>query len=265
VERSEAVDKRALAGKVAVVTGGGRGLGRAAALAFAAAGAAVTVVSRTERDLQEVASLVGDGHSLVVTGDVGEEMIAERVVAATVAKFGGVDILLNNAAIAGPLRRLEEVSAAEWDTALAVNLRSTFLFVHAVAPWMRRRGGGAIINVTSGLGSSTLSPFGLYCIAKGGLNQLTRILAQELRDAGIRVNGLDPGIMDTGMQAEIRAAGPQTLGTGTWQRFVAYKVNGLLDPPETAARLALFLADPPSSLTGEIGDADHYASFGFAG
>jgi benzil reductase ((S)-benzoin forming) len=130
---------------------------------------------------------------------------------------------------------------------------------------MRRGGGGVIINVTSGLGTYALSPFGLYCIAKGGLNQLTRILALELAGDGIRVNGLDPGVMDTGMQEGIRGAGPRTLGSGTWQRFVAFKENGLLVPPETVARLALFLADPPPSLTGEIGGASHFATFGFGG
>jgi NAD(P)-dependent dehydrogenase (short-subunit alcohol dehydrogenase family) len=254
-----------LAGKVAVVTGGGRGLGRAAALAFAAAGASVAIVSRTENELHEVARLIGDGKCLALPGDVAQEETARRVVAATVERFGGVDILLNNAAVAGPFRRMEDVTAAEWDTALAVNLRGAFLFAREVAPSMRRRGGGAIINVTSGLGSFVLSPLGLYCIAKAGLNQLTRILAVELKEAGIRVNGLAPGVMDTSMQEKIRAAGPQTLGADTWRRFVAYKEQGMLDPAEKAARLVLFLASPPLSLTGETGDAAHYAAFGFAG
>jgi len=185
-------------------------------------------------------------------------------VAATVERFGGIDILLNNAAVVGPLRRMEDVAVVEWDAALSVNLRGAFLFAREVVPQMRRRGGGAIINVTSGLGSFVISPFGAYCIAKAGLNQLTRILALELEDAGIRVNGLDPGVMDTAMQEKIRAAGPQALGAETWQRFVDYKEKGILKPAEKAARLALFLASPPQSLTGEIGDAGYYASFGFA-
>ena len=252
-----------LAGKVAVVTGGGRGLGRAAALAFAAEGASVAIVSRTECELREVTRLIGSGKCIAVPGDVALEDTALRVVAATVETFGGVDILMNNAAVAGPFKRMEDVTMPEWDAALAVNLKGAFLFVRAVAPHMRRRGGGAIINVTSGLGSFVLSPFGLYCIAKAGLNQLTRILALELGDAGIRVNGLDPGVMDTGMQEQIRAAGPQTFGSDTWRRFVAYKEQGMLKPAEKAARLALFLASPPRSLTGETGTAAHYASYGF--
>ncbi len=254
-----------LSGTVAVVTGGGRGLGRAAALAFAGAGAAVTVVSRTEAELHEVVRLIGDDRCLAVAGDVGEEETARRVVAATAERFGGVDILMNNAAIVEPFVKMEEVTATEWERALSVNLKGAFFFARAVAPQMRRRGGGAIINVTSGLGSCALSPFGLYCIAKGGLNQLTRILALELKSDAIRVNGLDPGVMDTGMQEHIRAAGPHTLGAGTWRRFMSFKEEGLLDPADTSAHLALFLADPPLALTGEIGDAAHYASFGFAG
>jgi len=253
-----------LKGKVAVVTGGGRGLGRAAALAFAAEGAAVTIVSRTESELAEVARLIGDGRCIAIAGDVASVDTARRVVAAAVDRFGGVDILLNNAAVVGPLRRMEDVTEPEWDAALSVNLKGAFLFAREAVPHMRRRGGGAMINVTSGLGSFVLSPFGAYCIAKAGLNQLTRILALELGDAGIRVNGLDPGVMDTLMQEKIRAAGPQTLGTDTWQRFVDFKEKGILSPAEKAARLALFLASPPPSLTGEIGDARYYASFGFA-
>jgi|SRR6185369_5269341 len=253
-----------LAGKVAVVTGGGRGLGRAAALAFAAEGAAVTIVSRTESELAEVARLIGNGKCIAVAGNVASGDTVRRAVAATVDRFGGVDILLNNAAVVGPLRRMEDVTDPEWDTALSVNLKGAFLFAREVVPHMRSRGGGAMINVTSGLGSFVLSPFGAYCIAKAGLNQLTRILALELGGAGIRVNGLDPGVMDTAMQEKIRAAGPQTLGADTWQRFVDYKEKGILNPTEKAARLALFLAAPPPSLTGETGDARYYASFGFA-
>jgi NAD(P)-dependent dehydrogenase (short-subunit alcohol dehydrogenase family) len=254
-----------LAGKVAVVTGGGRGLGRASALAFAAAGAKVVVVSRTKDELEEVVRLMGDDCGLAVTGDVSEEATAIRVMEASVERFGGVDILMNNAAMVGPFLRMEEVSVADWNTALSVNLKGAFLFARMAVPLMRRRGGGAIINVTSGLGSYARSPFGLYCIAKGGLNQLTRILALELEGDGIRVNGLDPSVMDTGMQTEIRAAGPQTLGSKTWQTFKDYKEKGLLKPAEKTARLALFLADFSLSFTGEIGDADHYASLGFAG
>jgi len=253
-----------LAGKVAVVTGGGRGLGRAAALAFASQGASVAIVSRTESELNEVARLIGNDRCIAIAGDVALEDTAKRAVAAAMKWFGGVDILMNNAAVAGPFRRMEDITEPEWDAALAVNLKGAFLFSREVVPQMRRRGGGAIINVTSGLGSFVLSPFGLYCIAKGGLNQLTRIFALELGDAGIRVNGLDPGVMDTGMQATIRASGPQTLGADTWRSFVAYKEKGMLDPAEKVAQLALFLASPPPTLTGEIGSAAHYAAFGFA-
>jgi len=253
-----------LAGKVAVVTGGGRGLGRAASLVFSSQGASVVIVSRTESELSEVVRLIGNERCISVQGDVALEDTAGSVVAAAVERFGRVDILMNNAAVVGPFRRMEEVTEQEWDAALSVNLKGAFLFSREAVPHMRRNGGGAIINVTSGLGSFVLSPFGLYCIAKAGMNQLTRILALELKGAGIRVNGLDPGVMDTGMQGKIRAAGPQTLGTDIWQRFVAYKEKGILDLPEKAARLALFLASPPPSLTGETGDSAHYAAFGFA-
>lgn len=254
-----------LDGKVAVVTGGGRGLGRATALAFAAEGASLAIVSRTESELSEVVRLIGDKRCLAIAGDVGQRETARRVVAATLDKFGGIDILMNNAAVVGPLKHMEDISEQEWEASLDVNLKGAFLFAAEVVPHMRRRGGGAIINVTSGLGSFVLSPFGLYCIAKAGLNQLTGILALELKEAGIRVNGLNPGVMDTSMQEKIRAAGPQALGSDTWQRFVAYKESGMLETPEQVARLAVFLAAAPPTLSGETGDAAHFRSFGFAG
>ncbi|MBT1071193.1 SDR family NAD(P)-dependent oxidoreductase [Pelotalea chapellei] len=257
-------DGTRLAGKVAVITGGGRGLGRAAALAFAVQGASVAVVSRTEGELVEVADLIGRARCLPLVGDVALEETARRVVAATVERFGGIHILMNNAAVVGPFRRLGDVSATEWDVALGINLKGAFLLAREAIPYLKRVG-GAIINVTSSLGSSVLSPFGMYCIGKAGLNQLTRMLALELEQDGIRVNGLDPGVIDTSMQEQIRAAGPQALGTHTWQRFVDFKQQGALDPATRAAALAVFLAAPPPSVNGEIGNASHFASFGFKG
>lgn len=109
-----------LAGKVAVVTGGGRGLGRAAALAFVSQGASVAVVSRTESELNEVARLIGNDRCIAIAGDVALADTARRVVATPVEWFGGVDILMNNAAVVGPFRRMEDVTEPEWDAALAV-------------------------------------------------------------------------------------------------------------------------------------------------
>ncbi|HWI41458.1 MAG TPA: SDR family oxidoreductase [Verrucomicrobiae bacterium] len=252
-----------LAGKVAVVTGGGRGLGRAAALAFASAGASVVVVSRTEGEIRETAELAGAGRGLAVPGDVSSPETARLAVRGALERFGRLDILMNNAAVAGPFRRIAELEDREWDAALGVNLKGAFLFAREAIPHIGR--GGAVINVTSGLGSFALSPFGMYCISKAGINQLTRLLAQELADTGIAVNGLDPGVMDTSMQEEIRGAGPEVLGRDTWGRFVAFREKGVLAPVEKTARLAVFLASPPDGVTGEIGDAAHFRRHGFRG
>lgn len=252
-----------LEGKVAIVTGGGRGLGRAAALQFAKEGASVVVVSRTEDEVTATAEAIGGGKAVAIAGDVGHRETARRAVAAALENFGRVDILMNNAAIVHPLKRIEALEELDWDKAVAANLKGPYLFSREVIPHMKKQGGGAIINVTSGLADFVLSPFGAYCITKAGLNQLTRILAEELREAGIAVNGLNPGVMDTRMQEEIRGAGPQGLGRETWQRFTSYDERGILDPPERAARLAVFLAAPPEGMTGEIGDADHFLQFGF--
>lgn len=252
-----------LVDKVAIVTGGGRGLGRAAALAFAAEGASVVVVSRTESEVRRTAEEIGSERGLAIVGDIADPRTAERAAAAAVETFGGIDILMNNAAVIHPTKRMESVKDADWNCSLTINLQGPFLCARAVIPYMKKRGGGAIINVTSGLADFVLSPFGAYCIGKAGLNQLTRILAQELRVHNIAVNGLNPGLMDTRMQEEIRGAGPEGLGLETWQHFTAYAEKGILDPPERAARLAVFLAAPPEGVTGEIGDADYFLQFGF--
>ena len=110
-----------------------------------------------------------------------------------------------------------------------------------------------------------MAGFGLYSVTKAALNHYTRILAEELRMSNIQVNGLDPGVMDTRMQEEIREMGPKTLGRRRHEHFLEMKEKGSLKPPEEAAALAVFLASPASDeITGEIGSAEHFARFGYA-
>jgi NAD(P)-dependent dehydrogenase (short-subunit alcohol dehydrogenase family) len=255
-----------LKGKVAIVTGAGRGLGRASAIAMAGEGADLVIVSRDPRELEGTAAAIMEKGGTVVTleADLARHEDIERTIVTAVETFDGIDILMNNAAAIGPFKPCHEVPAEEWEYTLAVGLHAPFLLSRGAVPHMIRRGGGKIINVTSGLGEMVLSPFGAYSVTKAGLNHLTRFMAAELKGHNIQVNGLDPGVMDTRMQEKIRGAGAAVLGAELHRRFVNYQRDGLLAPPELVARLALFLASPESDgITGEIGGRKEFAFFGY--
>jgi NAD(P)-dependent dehydrogenase (short-subunit alcohol dehydrogenase family) len=257
-----------LQGKVAIVTGAGRGLGRASAVAMARAGADLVVVSRTPHELEETAALIIEGGGTVVAleADLANPADIGRIVETAVETFGGIDILMNNAAIIGLMKPCHEIPEEEWRYALAVDLHAPILLSRRVVPFMIKQGGGKIINVTSGLGEIALSPFGAYSVSKAGLMHLTRIMAAELRKHNIQVNGLDPGVMDSRMQEEIRNAGAAVLGAELHRHFVGYYENGVLRPPANVARLALFLAYPESDgITGVIGGVEEYKRFGYRG
>jgi NAD(P)-dependent dehydrogenase (short-subunit alcohol dehydrogenase family) len=231
-------------------------------------GADLVIVSRTPRELEETAALIIDGGGTVVflEGDLARPEDVKRTVITALESFGRIDILMNNAAIITPMKTCHEITENEWQYGLGVDLLAPILLAIEVIPAMIGQGGGKIINVTSGLAEIVLSPFAIYSVAKAGLNHLTRIMAFELKKHNIQVNGLDPGLMDTGMQESIRNAGAAALGEKVHRHFVAYKEQGMLAPPEKLARLALFLASPESdNVTGEIGGEADYARFGYRG
>jgi NAD(P)-dependent dehydrogenase (short-subunit alcohol dehydrogenase family) len=255
-----------LSSKVAIVTGAGRGLGRAAAVAMAQEGASLVIVSRTPRELEETAAMIigGGGTVVILQGDLARPEDVKRTAATALESFGRIDILMNNASIIAPIKPCHEISGDEWRYALDIDLIASILLSREVIPSMIGQGGGKIINVTSGLADVVLSPFGVYSVAKAGLNHLTRIMAFELKKYNIQVNGLDPGLLDTRMQEEIRNAGTEALGADVHRLFVGYRDRGLLAAPERSARLALFLASAESdNLTGEIGGAADFARFGY--
>ncbi len=255
-----------LADKVAIITGGGRGLGRAAAMAMAREGAAVVLGSRTQSELEETARRIekAGGRVACLRADVSRAQDVQRVATCALKSFGRIDILMNNAAVIGPVQPLWEVGPSEWDGLFRINLKGPYLAVRAVVPAMKGQGGGKIINVTSGLAEMVLPRLGMYAVSKAALNHLTRVLAEELRGDGIQVNGLDPGVMDTAMQDAIRGVGPERLGRDLHGEFVSMKDQGRLKAPEQVARLAVFLASPASDgITGEIGTERDYRRHGF--
>lgn len=249
-----------------MITGSGRGLGRAAAIAMAREGASVVVLSRTPSELKEVTDIIASsgGKAVSVKADVSKPEDVKKSVELAASGFGGVDILMNNAGIIGPIKSLHEVDWAEWNEVMGVNLNGAYLFSGAAIPLMSQRGGGKIINVTSGLGAMVYPKFGAYSTAKAGLIHMTKIMASELSDHNIQVNGLDPGVMDTRMQEEVRSLGPEVLGQRIYQDFKGLQEEGLLRPPEEAGRLAVFLASSESDgITGENGTGEFYERLGY--
>ncbi len=187
------------AGRVALVTGASRGLGRAAALRLIERGAQVAINVRDEARAAAVAAEIG---AFPVAGDVAAEGIPERLVAQTVERFGRLDILVNNAAFANGTRFLD-LSADEWRRALEINMTAPFLLMKAAVPGMKARGYGRIINISSTAGRMVSTLGGShYTASKTGLLGLTRAAAKELGKHGITVNAVCPGMIDTELTRE---------------------------------------------------------------
>jgi NAD(P)-dependent dehydrogenase (short-subunit alcohol dehydrogenase family) len=171
---------------------------------------------------------------------------------------------MNNAAVVGPVAPLHEVDTDKWQYTLAVNITGVLQICQEAVPHMIRAGGGRIINVTSGMAEISMPLFGAYSASKAALNRMTRIMADELQGYGIQVNGLDPGIMDTRMQAEIRNLGPKVLGQALYEQFLSFQEGGYLRQPKDIAELAVFLSsDEAVGILGEIGGEDDFRSYGY--
>jgi NAD(P)-dependent dehydrogenase (short-subunit alcohol dehydrogenase family) len=191
-----------LRGKVVMITGASRGLGRALALTCAREGANLVINSRSEDSLGTVAGEAEEmgAEVLAIPADVSVRSDVERLVDESVRHFGRVDVLVNNAGLLGPRVPIEEYPEDEWRRVLDANLTAPFLLSKVIIPHLPE--GGSIVNVTSGVSVEGRAEWGAYSVSKFGMEGLTQILAAELRDRGIRVNSVDPG----GMRTEMRAA-----------------------------------------------------------
>lgn len=257
-----------LKGKVSFVTGGGRGLGRAIAMAMAREGARVVSMSRTAKELREVVSLIREsgGEGDFCEGDVSKPEDVSRGIDKALRSYGGLDILVNNAAVIGPARFLDDADEAAWHKTLNTNLYGAFLCCRAAGLVMRERGSGKIINISSGLGQMAFPRFCAYSVSKAGEIQMTRSLGEEWRPMNIQVNAIDPGLVDTGLQEGVRGLGPGVLGKELHDRFAEYKEKGLLKDPDRVAPLAVYLASSSSDhLSGHFGTLDYYRRLGWPG
>jgi NAD(P)-dependent dehydrogenase (short-subunit alcohol dehydrogenase family) len=246
------------ADRVALVTGGGSGIGLAAANLFAAEGAAVAVVDvRAEAADEAAGKIVAEGgRAVALVANVADAEQVAAAVARAAEEFGRIDVLYNNAGVnsAGSIADADE---DDWDRCFDVNVKGTFLFSRAVVPHLRAAGGGSIVNQGSVAGLVGVPNFAAYCAAKGAVVSLTRSMAIDLAPDGIRVNAICPGTVFTPlMEPMLRARGDGDLEAGLAKTVVKYPI-GRLGNPEEIARVALFLAsDDASFVTGSIVTAD---------
>lgn len=257
-----------LEGKIAVITGGGRGIGRAIALRFASEGAAVVVAARTSTEIESVAKEVRDagGRAAAVGADVADGEQCEHLVRATEAEFGRVDILVNNAGEYGPVKPVEEIVPMEWDRVIAVHLRGAYLLTRLVLPAMYARGSGVILNISSLSAKSAFAWSSPYAAAKAGMLGLTRVVAAEAARKGVRVNAICPGpVTETRMSKDLGHVLAERLGVSEeaqLQGFLNSILQGRGQTASEVAAAALFLcSDQASAITGQALNVDGGAAF----
>jgi NAD(P)-dependent dehydrogenase (short-subunit alcohol dehydrogenase family) len=223
-----------LNGKAVMITGASRGIGAAAARAFAAAGAQVALLARSGPEIADLAGEIGQ-NAIAVPCNVARFTDVDAAVRACLQAFGRLDVLVNNAGVIQPIEGLAEADPDAWSTAIDVNLKGVFNGMRAAMPVMAEAGGGSILTVSSGAAHTPLEGWSAYCASKAGAAMLTRSCDLEGRAQGIRAIGLSPGTVATEMQRTIKASGVNPVSQLDWSDHI---------PPEVPAKALVWMCGP---------------------
>ncbi len=237
-----------LQGKTVVVTGASRGIGAAAARAFSDAGASVVLLARSGDAIGRIARDIGE-QALAVTCDVSSWSQVKAAIDQAAYRFGGVDVLINNAGVIEPISMLRDSNPAAWAKAFDINLKGVFHGMRAVVPVMRKQGGGTVITVGSGAAYNALEGWSHYCASKSAALMMTKALHKEEAPAGIRALSLSPGTVATDMQREIKASGVNPVSAMAWEEHI---------PPDWPAKALMWMCTPEADgyLGGEVALSD---------
>ncbi|MEM8631317.1 MAG: SDR family oxidoreductase [Pseudomonadota bacterium] len=233
-----------LTGKTVLITGASRGIGAAAALIFAEAGANIALLARGQDAIADLAGEIGP-KALAIPCNVASFVEVETAVEATVDTFGSLDVVIGNAGAIEPIAHIATADPETWGHIIDVNLKGIFHGMRAALPVMLEAGGGTIITISSGAASNPIEAWSHYCASKAGAAMLTRCLDKEYGDRGIRALGLSPGTVATKMQREIKASGINPVSQLDWDVHI---------PPEWPAKACLWMCgtEADAHLGGEI-------------
>ena len=223
-----------LTGKTALITGASRGIGAAAAQAFAKAGANVALVARGADAIADLAGQIGP-RALAIPCDISRYWEVDQAVQGCVQAFGGLDVLVNNAGAIEPIAHLAEADPEAWGQVIDINLKGVFHGMRAALPVMRAAGGGTILTIGSGAAHGPVEAWSHYSSSKAGALMLTRMAHKEYGGQGIRALSLSPGTVATQMQREIRASGINPVSQLDWSAHI---------PPEWVARALVWMCGP---------------------
>lgn len=233
-----------LQNKTVMITGASRGIGAAAARAFAAEGAKVALVARSAEAIADLAGEIGP-QAVAIPCDIARYWEVEQAVNNCVKAHGGLDILLNNAGVIEPVAHLANADPTAWGEAIDINLKGVFHGMRAVLPVMLEAGGGTVLTIGSGAAHGPVEGWSHYCSSKAGALMLTRMLDKEYADQGIRALSLSPGTVATQMQREIKASGINPVSQLDWSDHI---------PPEWVAKALIWMcsAETDAYRGGEI-------------
>jgi NAD(P)-dependent dehydrogenase (short-subunit alcohol dehydrogenase family) len=231
-------------GKTVLITGASRGIGAAAAREFADLGANVVLLARSSAEINDLAREIGS-LALPITCDVSRYGDVETAMHTALAKFGTLDVVINNAGVIEPIAPLATSDPDGWSKAIDINLKGVYYGMRAAIPLMKKAGGGTIITISSGAARNAMEGWSQYCAAKAGAAMLTMSAHKEESGNGIRVMGLSPGTVATEMQREIKASGINPVSTLDWSAHI---------PPEWVSKALVWmcLADSDKFLGQEV-------------